>query len=107
MSNNFWHPKLEKCGFILEDGTVVECENTSPNPERGFQIDQAEIDKYNNISVFWHSHPSDDLNLSLEDYFNFLKYPEQRHRIYGSTEYAEYFVRRNFVMREENDFTIS
>lgn len=107
MSNNFWHATVEKCGFILEDGTVVECRNIAESPEREFQIDQAEIDQYDNIAVFWHSHPSDDLNLSLSDYINFLKYPEHRHRIYGSTHYAEYFIRRNFVMREENDFEIS
>ena len=59
-----------------------------------------------NIECFWHSHPSNNLNLSLDDYAAFLKYPDHKHRIYSQTSFAEYYVRRGFVMRVENDFTI-
>lgn len=107
MLNRFWHPSQELCGFILQDETVIVCENKHSDPTKGFEIAQEEIDKYDNITCFWHSHPSDDINLSLADYQTFLNYPDQKHRIYGSTGYAEYYVRRGFVMREENDFKIS
>lgn len=107
MLNKMWHPTVELCGFGLEDGTIIACENKASDPTRAFQIDEQEIKRHDNIVFFWHSHPSDDVNLSLADYHTFLSYPEHRHRIYGSTKYAEYYVRRGFVMREEYDFEIS
>lgn len=108
MLNNFWHPHLERCGFILKNNTVIECENISDTPQLTFKIADSDIEKYaENIYCFWHSHPSDDVNLSLKDYQLFLLYPEHKHRIYGSKVFAEYYVRRNFVMREEYDFEIS
>lgn len=102
MSSKFWNPTLERCGFILKDGTPIEVPNVHSDPKNFFKVDQAEIDKYiDDIAIFWHSHPSGNDNLSLSDYFAFLAYPDHKHRIYNSENtYAEYYVRRGFVMRE-------
>ena len=102
MSSSFWHPILERCGFILKDGSVVEVENESATPSGTFQISESVIEQtgLENIAIFWHSHPSGDVNLSLDDYFNFLQYPDHKHHIYNETGFAEYYVRRGFVMRE-------
>ena len=104
MSSKFWSPFSERCGFILKDGTLVEVPNIHQEPSNFFTIDSEEIKKHlDQIECFWHSHLDDNLNLSLDDYLSFLAYPDQRHRIYNSKdEYAEYYVRRNFVLREEN-----
>lgn len=108
MSHNCWHPTLEQCGFILKNQEVVFIGNLSRNPEVSFEISEKDIEKIGleNIECFWHSHPSNNLNLSLDDYAAFLKYPDHKHRIYSQTSFAEYYVRRGFVMRVENDFTI-
>lgn len=102
MLSKFWNPNEERCGFILKDGTAVELPNIHPEPSRYFKIDQGEIDKQlDNIEAFWHSHPDNNINLSLADYFAFNQYPDHRHRIYNSDDnYAEYYIRRGFVMRE-------
>ncbi|WGH24513.1 tail protein [Acinetobacter phage EAb13] len=102
MLSKFWSPEVERCGFILKDGTQVEVPNVHKEPQNFFAIDEAEIEKYKDqIAYFWHSHPSNDINLSLDDYLSFLAYPDHRHRIYNSKdEFAEYYIRRGFVMRE-------
>ena len=102
MSNRFWNPIEETCGFILKDGTVIEVANIHPDPTRYFRMSESEIEKHlPEIDIFWHSHPNGNLNLSLSDYFSFTQYPDHKHRIYGfDDKYAEYYVRRGFVMRE-------
>lgn len=102
MLSKFWNPYEERCGFILQDGTVIETPNVHSEPSWYFKIDQSEIDKHlPDIYAFWHSHPDNNLNLSLADYFSFTAYPKHKHRIYNSeNQYAEYYVRRGFVMRE-------
>ncbi|URG13841.1 hypothetical protein [Acinetobacter phage vB_AbaS_TCUP2199] len=103
MSSKFWSPFSERCGFILKDGTQIEVPNIHKEPSNFFAMDPAEIEKYKDqIAYFWHSHVDDNINLSLDDYLSFLAYPDHRHRIYNSRdEYAEYYVRRDFVLREE------
>jgi len=102
MLSKFWSPEAERCGFILKDGTHIEVPNIHKDPRNFFAMDEAEIEKHKDqIAYFWHSHPSNDINLSLDDYFAFLAYPDHRHRIYNSKdEFAEYYIRRGFVMRE-------
>ena len=98
MSKNPWHPILEKCGFILKSGEVVEVDNEHEFPTVAFTIPLTTINDYKDeIEVMWHSHPSNSTNLSVEDYKNFLKYPEYIHRIYGYDEVSEYYVRDGVV----------
>ena len=103
MSHNFWHPEVELCGVILKDQTVIHVENKSANPYSTFEISEDDIQKtgLENIEIFWHSHPNNDENLSLQDYRSFLQYPHHKHRIYTENGFAEYYVRRGFVMRVE------
>lgn len=74
----------EKCGIILLDGTLIDCENTHVSPTEGFRIPakllvQHEDDLYGT----WHTHPKDSANLSQEDYRGFTQWPRLRHFIIG------------------------
>lgn len=99
MSNPNWHPKKELCGYITADGSTVALENFAVNPIKGVAINLTDVPE--NASGLWHSHPSNDVNLSVEDYINFLQFPEYIHRIYSKDSYAEYYVRNNVVYRRE------
>lgn len=53
---------FEACGFILEDGTIIEMENISHTPTRSFKMDRNELAEklYNKaefITAIWHTHP--------------------------------------------------
>lgn len=43
----------EACGVIYKDHRVHEYQNTSPEPEHGFDM---EIDITNDVDIIWHSH---------------------------------------------------
>lgn len=103
MLNNQWNETVELCGVILKDGSVIEAKNVHPFPQNNFTMGKDFLDSLDldNVACFWHSHPSNELNLSLSDYENFLKYPDHVHRIYSAFDYADYYVRRGFVMRVE------
>lgn len=103
MLNNNWDEVVERCGVILTNGASVEFKNNHPEPSKHFLITEEDIDSVglSNIACFWHSHPSNDVNLSLDDYQMFLKYPDHIHRIYSAFDSADYYVRRNLVMRVE------
>lgn len=97
-----WDSTVELCGFILRTGEVVFVNNKSENPSNSFEISQEDIDLYglDNIAYFWHSHPSNNLNLSVADYFNFLKYPDHIHRIYTENAFRDYKIRNGLVIQE-------
>lgn len=46
----------EACGFILVDGTVVECENTSTTPDQFTISAQDTADYFDDAAACWHSH---------------------------------------------------
>lgn len=97
--NKMWHPIEELCGFILNDGSVIEVANIASNTKQHFKISVAILEHYlNDIAIFWHSHPSNNTNLSLEDYKAFLAFPDHEHRIYSETQYTSYYVRRGLVI---------
>jgi proteasome lid subunit RPN8/RPN11 len=76
--------ELERCGFVLTDGEVVEVNNTHPEPEKGFVIPAASFRKYEDrIVATWHTHPKANANLSQEDYKGFSQWPQLRHYIIG------------------------
>lgn len=99
MSNNNWHPKEELCGYITSNGESVTLPNLSSNKEDSFVIDSKLIP--DNAEILWHSHPSNKVNLSVDDYLNFLQFPDHIHRIYGKDSHADYYVRNNMVYRKE------
>lgn len=56
------NPDEEICGFILEDGTIVQIKNVFENPRYGFEMDKDEmmavIHGQTPIAATYHSHPS-------------------------------------------------
>ena len=99
MSNNNWHPKKELCGYITEDGSLESLENLATKADREIWLNMEEVPE--TAIGLWHSHPNNDVNLSVEDYINFLQFPDYIHRIYSKDSYAEYYVRDNVVYRRE------
>lgn len=101
MLNEFWSPVVERCGVILKDGSVQELNNIHPKPDSFFEMDMKQVENLiDDVEVFWHSHTTNNVNLSLADYFSFLKYPDHIHRIYSATGFAQYIVRNGLVIRE-------
>ena len=99
MSNSNWNPVEELCGYISETGALEQLPNTAVDPKKGFSFDITLVPE--NALGLWHSHPSNDANLSVEDYINFLQFPEYIHRIYTKETYAEYYIRNGVVYRQE------
>ena len=99
MLNNKWNPIEEVCGYIAEDGSLQQLVNLAEDPKVGFCLDLALIPS--DAQGLWHTHPSNDENLSVEDYINFLQFPDYIHRIYTKDSYAEYYVRNNLVLKRE------
>lgn len=74
----------EKCGVILDDKTVIPVKNMHTNPESGFIIDAQELVRYEDrLWGTWHTHPATGANLSQEDYFGFLQWPNLHHFVIG------------------------
>src|SRR3546814_11024753 len=80
---------LERCGFVLRDGTVVEITNVHDEPERGFRMAPARVLEYvdnPDLVGTWHTHPGGDPNLSQEDYAGFLHWPALEPLIVGTLD---------------------
>ena len=90
----------ERVGFVLEGDEVVEVENIHADPENGFRVRGEDIAKYAmGAKATWHTHPGQSGNLSMEDYYTFLNWPELRHFIIGTDGVAEYYVEDGEVYR--------
>lgn len=54
--------EVEICGFILDDGTLVNITNVDENPEKGFTMDPDQMMRVikgkKGINATYHSHPS-------------------------------------------------
>lgn len=65
----------ERGGFVLRGGRIVECTNTSDDPENSYRMATADILKHANKAVaLWHTHPGASSNLSPEDWKTFLQW---------------------------------
>ena len=76
----------ERCGFVC-DGEIIEVKNSADNPTTGFFIGPEDVIKFTeekNSWATWHTHPSQDANLSGSDHNMFLNWPELVHFIVGS-----------------------
>lgn len=99
---DLWIPAAEKCGFVLSDGTIMEVPNVHPEPQNNFCIPAETILEYaDQIRIIWHTHTTDEVNLSVEDYHAFLNYPDYEHQIYTQYDMASYYVRENLVYRRD------
>ena len=63
---------FEACGFILDNGDIVEIRNVATNPERSFHMDFHQMveklsgrDEY--IAGIWHTHPKGTITPSHTD----------------------------------------
>ena len=102
----YWSPVIERCGFVLPSGTIIEVPNTHPNPTTNFAFAESYFKKFDNAIATWHTHPSTGPNLSVEDYRSFLSHPEVFHYIVGDGKVWGFYVKDNRVLRyEDSDFS--
>lgn len=102
-----WVPTRERCGFVLDDNSIVECPNVHENPEKFFEISLDSIAKYEGrVVATWHTHPMTGPNLSADDYRTFQAYPDWFHYIVSDREVWCYYVRNKAVILvDENDLS--
>lgn len=101
---DMWRPFVEHCGFVLQDGTIVEVPNIHPLPHNGFHISLSAVEKYDSVaSATWHTHPTTGPNLSVEDYYCFLAYPRLRHYIIAKKEAWCFYVENGTVLLHEDN----
>lgn len=92
----------ERVGFVLDDGTIIECQNIAPEPEDSFDVSGEEILKYCDRAVAtWHTHPGAKSNLSVGDADTFVLWPDLLHYIVGIDGVTAYAVVNNSVVRHE------
>jgi proteasome lid subunit RPN8/RPN11 len=90
---------LERVGFVMSDGSIVECKNISEAPEASFEVDAAEMMLYADDAVAtWHTHPDTDNNLSVNDYEMFLSWDNLDHYVIGTNGVRKYVVRDGDVL---------
>ena len=76
----------ERVGFVHTD-TIIEVRNAAENPVLGFFIGPEDVLKHTeemNAWASWHTHPSQNSNLSGEDHKMFVQWPDLYHFIIGS-----------------------
>ena len=74
----------ERCGFVLDDGSIVEIANVSETPAASFKMDPVQVlEHLDRVKETWHTHPDTDPNLSGEDHSGFLAWPDMVHSIIG------------------------
>ncbi len=91
--SRFLDSEMERVGFILQTGEVVEVENVCPDPRNGFEVTGDDLIHYVPLaSATWHTHPGKSKVLSREDYNGFMNYPDLTHFIVGVDGIAKYIV---------------
>lgn len=81
----------ERVGFVLLDNSVIEVQNTHPNPDNHFDVSAADLIEYEDkIAGTWHTHPGKNSNLSVDDQAAFAMYPEATHYIIGNDGVRSY-----------------
>lgn len=76
----------ERCGLILDDGTIVEIENIAEDKTKSFEMNPNAVVGVLSTRVVtgtWHTHPNESPNLSGADHDTFLVWPEFEHFIIG------------------------
>jgi proteasome lid subunit RPN8/RPN11 len=105
--SDFWNAHLERCGFLLRDGRLIEVPNIHEEPQLGFRVNPEDILNHEtDIVATWHTHPHDGPNLSVADYRCFLNWPEWTHLIVHRGKVWAYYVEQNRVLLHD-DFDLS
>jgi proteasome lid subunit RPN8/RPN11 len=90
---------VERVGFILPRGKIIECTNISETPEKGFNVSDQDILKYGDDAVAtWHTHPKADNNLSAMDMETFLVWSNLDHYIVGTNGVRKYVIQDGEVL---------
>lgn len=76
----------ERVGFIGDKNQIIEVQNVSAEPNNGFLVSPEDTIKCIDRGAWatWHTHPSQDSNLSGEDHRMFLNWPYMTHFIVGA-----------------------
>lgn len=100
-----WNNQVERCGFILNNGEIIEVENIHPQPHLAFEINADVVIKYRDSAcASWHTHPSTGPNLSVEDYLLFCQWPQWFHYIVSENDVWCYYIKDNrVILHDEND----
>lgn len=92
----------ERCGVILDDGSILELDNLHPSPTHGFMM-PAEALNSSNVTATWHTHPTTGPNLSVDDYRAFMAFPLLRHYVVAASEIWCYAVSNDILLCHDDD----
>jgi proteasome lid subunit RPN8/RPN11 len=99
---SLYEGNLERVGFVLKDGSIVEVANICADPENGFEVSGEDLLRYEDrIAATWHTHPNERSNLSVGDHHSFLNYPDLLHHIIGNDGVSSYEVKDQKVFKIE------
>lgn len=99
---NYWDSEVERCGFILKSGEVIEVRNIAQDPTKEFEVSDNDFEKYySEVAASWHTHTNDFANLSLSDYYTFLNIPEWDHWIVSKFKSVKFSVQEKCVILDE------
>ena len=94
--------EAERCGLVLKKGETVELPNVHEDPTHNFEIDSADAEPFlSDLAGLWHTHCSDDYNLSVMDYEAFLEHPTLTHLVISRVGVASYYVVDGVVVNGE------
>lgn len=92
----------ERVGFVLIDDEVIELENISPEPEKGFVVRPEDLVLYEDrIKATWHTHPGESSNLSVDDYEGFMHWPKLKHYVIGNDGIKCFTVKDGALIEDE------
>ncbi len=95
----FWGDSAERCGFVLEDNSVIEVPNHAEMPEAHFEIAEADFSEYEpRIKATWHTHVDGAANLSVDDYYAFLSKPDLLHYVISQFRVVCFSVVDDYVL---------
>lgn len=99
-----WDDHIERCGFILKNKRPVEVQNRHEDPTSGFRISEEDLQTYLGRAIAtWHTHPNDNPNLSIPDYFLFSRLSEMDHVIIAQYAFRIYRAIGSRIVICEND----
>lgn len=86
---------LEACGFIFDDGSIVEIRNVATDPRKSFKMDLVQANQKisgKKVYAIWHTHPSGSVKPSKDDIMAMNSghiRPHWKYLIVSATEISE------------------
>ena len=87
----------ERCGIVRTNGDIVEVDNIHSQPDKGFVI-PSEVMITEGVWGTWHTHPDQTSNLSQEDQFGFMQWPDLHHFVVGVDGVREFAVQDGILV---------